>query len=697
MSNTPVRTTSGGPTRRRPSEFLLPDGRKVLVALPDDIEALRQRYANSHDADPPIQVEVVVHGSDEHREFLQQTRSHHETRRAQLRERHGSVVDEIDAVRTELDAVAAQLHRLEAAAAADGKLNTNFSRFGFDAKLRTYADDDEEAGSGTPAALSRASSTLGGGDSSSVGGYESMRLFRRPVVKQYFHRGLLWRSAEETKVMSFELFFDLLYVGIIAINGDHAAEEANGPGLLRFLITFTMSWKIWADVQQLVSWFETNDILQRVEILFLIACLLGQTNNSLQTFSSQHDTFTQMVGFYLTARLFMAVYCAITAYFLPMVKGMMISQIVNVLVGAALWIASTALAPSVPDEHSTTVVERATYFLRGREAETVAVDENGEIAQNGGRLALVFVALAVDLFGSSVAIGFFRYSLAHTSPFAKKIGSFFEFYPAVNIEHKVERTNAFVGLVFGYSVVGVIFQNAGSFALNSFLGKAILGLTQAFIFNWLYFEVDGDNINMHAIRRRPDWAMAWQFAHLPFVMAYVLAAAALSKLVVATDCVNAPLDALTDFYQHRSSESVSIGLRLYYCVGLGIALLGMAVIALCHEHKVPVALCRLPKWARLANRVAVCVVLCCLPAAGDRLDSLQLVGVTTGLTTWVLLLELWGMSCRSQPFFGIGAQDERCEYVAKCGRRRLEGATKDDGEIDIVELGRGEKTAVTMS
>ena len=64
-------------------------------------------------------------------------------------------------------------------------------------------------------------------------------------------------------------------VGIIAINGDHAAEEANGHELLRFVVTFAMSWRIWSDVQQVVSWFKTDDILQRVEILFLIACLVG--------------------------------------------------------------------------------------------------------------------------------------------------------------------------------------------------------------------------------------------------------------------------------------------------------------------------------------------------------------------------------------------------------------------------------------
>lgn len=64
-------------------------------------------------------------------------------------------------------------------------------------------------------------------------------------------------------------------VGVIAINGDNASEEANGHALVRFVITFGMSWKIWNDVQQFVSWFDSDDVVHRVEIVFLIACLLG--------------------------------------------------------------------------------------------------------------------------------------------------------------------------------------------------------------------------------------------------------------------------------------------------------------------------------------------------------------------------------------------------------------------------------------
>lgn len=40
------------------------------------------------------------------------------------------------------------------------------------------------------------------------------------MVRQYFHKGLLWRASDVEEVASYELFVDLLYVGIIAIVGD---------------------------------------------------------------------------------------------------------------------------------------------------------------------------------------------------------------------------------------------------------------------------------------------------------------------------------------------------------------------------------------------------------------------------------------------------------------------------------------------
>jgi hypothetical protein len=223
------------------------------------------------------------------------------------------------------------------------------------------------------------------------------------------------------------------------------------------------------------------------------------TTNILQAFHDGQDTFTQLVAFYLAARFFTAIYYAVTALLLPLVKGMMIAQVLNILVGAAFWIASTTINTHGAIAEATA----STHALEHRATTEVAEGAEGlhEAPLNATRIVLVFIALAIDLFGSAVPVFLFRYASSQDSSLARRVAHFFEFFPAINIEHKVERTNAFVSLVFGYSVVGIMFQNTGVFPLNAFLGKAILGLTQAAVFNWLYFEVDGSNIRMHAIRK----------------------------------------------------------------------------------------------------------------------------------------------------------------------------------------------------
>lgn len=82
-----------------------------------------------------------------------------------------------------------------------------------------------------------------------------MKFWKKPVVRQYFHKGLLWRASDIEEVASFELFVDLLYVGIIAIVGDNAAEHPTGKGLLEFVITFAIGWKMWTDLTLVISWF----------------------------------------------------------------------------------------------------------------------------------------------------------------------------------------------------------------------------------------------------------------------------------------------------------------------------------------------------------------------------------------------------------------------------------------------------------
>ena len=176
------------------------------------------------------------------------------------------------------------------------------------------------------------------------------------------------------------------------------------------------------------------------------------------------QTYSQLIAFYLAARLFMGSYYLILARIVPMVRGMMIAQAFMTLIPGAMWIASIHV--DMPQ-----------------------------------RLAIIWIALFVDLSGMMFIVALVRQAPKISDRVRDWIERVFEFYPANNIEHKTERMGAFVTLVFGYSVVAIIYQNAASFGLNAFYGKAVLGLIQAFCFNWIYFELDGADLYAHAIRR----------------------------------------------------------------------------------------------------------------------------------------------------------------------------------------------------
>ncbi|KAH8593327.1 bacterial low temperature requirement A protein-domain-containing protein [Bisporella sp. PMI_857] len=659
MSTTPT-TTSGitlgaesihGHHHRgkRLRHFFLPNGRKVHIALsPEEADSLRQRLAVVPQDTP---FDLVISGSPEHLSALKEAHSHHETRRQSLREKHGEAYDEFEHVRAELDALGSELHMLTDHAVS---LDANFSKYGYSAHLRTY-DDHSTPGS--------SAASLHGDDAHEKKDWSAekrngkiMKIYKKPTVRQYFHKGLLWRASDQAEVASFELFVDLLYVGILAINGDHASEAPVGSELLRFSVTFIMSWKLWSDLSLLVSWFETDDIIQRVSILFIMACLFGLTTNMLEAFE---HTYSQLVAFFLAARLFMGGYCLAMASLVPMVRGMMIVQAILALVPSILWIGSIYV--EMPN-----------------------------------RLAIIWMAIFLDLTGGVFIIAIIRGAKRISARLGVWSDKIFEFYPAVNIEHKTERTNAFVSLVFGYSVVAILYQNSSSFGLNAFFGKAILGLLQAFVFNWIYFELDGADLYTHAIRRSVVSAVVWGAIHLPFIMSYVLGGAALSRLVMATDCPDADEHDLTHFYAEKSEHEIPSGLRWFYCVGFGLALLMMGVISLTHVHKEAPAGERIKKRYRLANRAIVCVILFCLPTA-DKLNSLQLISVVTGLIIWVLLVELWGMSCRDDRWFG---EKRQCKYTAKCGisKKDLESHLKDGTTINVERFSnKGEKGMYELS
>jgi hypothetical protein len=190
----------------------------------------------------------------------------------------------------------------------------------------------------------------------------------------------------------------------------------------------------------------------------------------------------------------------------------------------------------------------------------------------------------------------------------------------------------------------------------------------------------------------------WFTLHLPFILSFVLAGAALARIVLTHDIET--VSYLASISISRSDETVAAGQRYFYCAGLGIALLCMNAISLTHEYKVigakGSASRRLNKTVRLAFRSFVGVALILLSLA-DSLNSLQLVATTTSLIVSVLAVEIY-----ANTFVCVEARvctrSRLCPYTARCrmNKRDLEQAVKD-GTIAKVEELDAEKRGIDLA
>lgn len=234
---------------RRLRKFLKPDGGRVhIAATPEEHVKLQQTLPH---IEPDDNFEVHIHGSAEHLAAVRLIHAHHEERHQNLRTKHSDIYEEFEAVRGDLDNLAEELNNLSEHGVS---LDANFSKYGYDAQIRTKEPDS----SGNSISESRRSSSVGKRDwDAEQRQGAAIKFYRKPVVRQYFHKGLLWRASEVEEVASFELFVDLLYVGIIAVIGDKAADDATAYGLLRFSIAFVMGYKMWNDLTLIISWFGT--------------------------------------------------------------------------------------------------------------------------------------------------------------------------------------------------------------------------------------------------------------------------------------------------------------------------------------------------------------------------------------------------------------------------------------------------------
>ena len=262
------------------------------------------------------------------------------------------------------------------------------------------------------------------------------------------------------RVTFLELFYDLVFVVVIARLAHHLAAHPDLGGLRDFVLLFVPTWWVWVSGTYYNERFETYDLSFRFFIFLQILAVAGMAATVEQAANGAVVGFTLA---YVFARLIIVVMWARAAHHNPQVKPVTNIYLLGFGISIALWLISLALPP-LPG-----------LLLRG--------------------LGLL-IEIATPMLTFRAQARVFRAS-------ANKLP---------------ERLGLFVIIVLGEALVGVIngFGDVEGYDWPTLL-RFLSGLMVGFLLWWNYFDFVGRREPMSGPGK--TWVLArWIYLHLPLLL-----------------------------------------------------------------------------------------------------------------------------------------------------------------------------------
>ncbi|KAH7153051.1 bacterial low temperature requirement A protein-domain-containing protein [Dactylonectria macrodidyma] len=299
---------------------------------------------------------------------------------------------------------------------------------------------------------------------------------KKPRALQWFYKGQLCKENEEERQAGrFELFLDLLYVAIVANFSDELAEHPDGDHLLKYLLIFAPAWHIWADLREIMNSYYTDDLLQRLVILWVMALLVLYANNA-NAADEDIEALRTAAGAYVVAR------------FTTM---------------------STFLVTSITAyQHRTQARIMAGFMFIGL---LITIPLFFESVSIRAKVAVVAIAIFYQEITWALTL----------SPWIKEKLKL-TYSTAVDIAHEVDRMAAFFIIILGEFVYSIIVGKKTGIGLTDGYVKAVCTLIIAFSLNWIYASGDGSIQATHPIRRSAWTAFGFFLLHLPLSASFLI-------------------------------------------------------------------------------------------------------------------------------------------------------------------------------
>ncbi len=286
------------------------------------------------------------------------------------------------------------------------------------------------------------------------------------------------RISEENKVERhatwLELFYDLVFVAVIAKIAHDFNQDVSPSGFFHFIVLFTSIWWLWVSSTLYSTRFDTDDPLHRFLTamqMFGLAILAANVHDGLGK-NSAGFAFS-----YALVRTLNVIEYQRVLHHISIARNLAIVFVRSFGIVGTIWFVSTFVP--MP-----------------------------------WRLFLWFLALVVD-FATPLLIG--------------QLGVQF----APNESHLPERFGLFIIIVLGESIIGVVngFVQQQQNILSIF--SLAFGISIAFSLWWIYFDnLGGSAIESARACSRRVWAyQLWLYMHLPLSISFTAAGIGIEKII----------------------------------------------------------------------------------------------------------------------------------------------------------------------
>ena len=258
----------------------------------------------------------------------------------------------------------------------------------------------------------------------------------------------------------FELFIDLIWVGIVGNIADHFSEQAYGPesvnstgrAIFEFIVLFLLAWRFWMYLQQFMSKYHTHDVLESVWIIWALILAMMYGNNAPYLFDND-VRYSLAISLYLVFKASLLVIEAYYSLHLPHLRKRVILQTALSMPLLGLWLP-------------------AYWFYYPTKA------------------ALIFCAVTLEYWAAAVL----------DVPWAQRFLQD-DRKEIINWDHWIERLQDFYIIILGDGVLLLVKGSPLGSGITAEAGAGVSALWVYYVLSCLFFNGDLSRRYVHAVRR----------------------------------------------------------------------------------------------------------------------------------------------------------------------------------------------------